>query len=109
MADGNFGQRDIHLDLTSTGARVIRDALLGMRVKIRAITVSGTSGAAAGSLILRGESASGPIVWQLTDPTAATTYNFTSNLDGVLPIVGLYLDALGTAWAAGAVCIIHTH
>jgi hypothetical protein len=108
MADGNYGQRDIQLDLTVAGARVIRDATKGERAKIRAITVSGTSGAASGSLILRGESASGPIVWQLTDPTAATTYNFTANLDGVLPIKGLYMDAPGTVWAAGAVCIIHT-
>lgn len=109
MADGAFGARDITIDLTVTGARVIRDALLKYVVKLTSVTVTGTSGAAAGTIILRSESATGPIVYQYTDPTAATLANSNEVFGDPAPVFhGLYMDTQGTAWAAGSVMVIHT-
>jgi hypothetical protein len=109
MADGSKGERDIVIDLTVTGARVIRDATKNEMVKLMGITIAGTSGAAAGSIVLRKESASGSIEFQYTDPTAATLADYSKAFTDPQPIFkGLYMDDQGTAWAAGSVMIVHT-
>lgn len=109
MADGSYGERDIVIDLTVTGARVIRDATKNEMVKLMGVTIAGTSGAAAGTIVLRKESASGSIEFQYADPTAATLANYTKEFTEPQPVFkGLYMDDQGTAWAAGAKLIIHT-
>jgi hypothetical protein len=109
MADGSFGERDIFIDLTVTGARVIKDATKGEFVKIGGIRINGTTGAGAGDITFRKESAGGPIVFQALG-TASTIFDGTFALPvGSILQKGLYMDALGTAWTAGSQMIIYTN
>lgn len=106
MADGNFGERDIDIDLTATGARVIRDFAKGEFVKIVGITINGTAGATAGPIVLRKEAANGPIVYSC-DGKATQTYVVNDQLYTSIHR-GLYMDTQTNAWAAGSHMIIHT-
>lgn len=109
MADGPLGKRDINIDLTVVGARTIRDPATGQWVKIQSITISGTTGAGAGNIVLREETAStGNVIFRF-ETTNATQYNVTPEFAKMPPVFkGLFMDALGTAWAAGSTMVIHT-
>lgn len=109
MADGNFGARDIVIDLSVTGARTIRDATAGQWVGIQKIVLSGKTGAGAQPLILRYETAAtGPVLWTILG-TAATEYNVDAPYPGKKPVVkGLYLDNITNAWTSGSLLIIST-
>lgn len=106
MADGAYGAREIYIDLNIGGARVIRDPLAeGRFVKIRGFRINGTSGAAQGDIVLRGDSASGPIVFkEIAAPGTPFDGGFTPLR---IRTFGLYMDALG-AWVAGSSLIIYT-
>lgn len=104
MADGAYGAREIVLDLTVAGARVIRASPLLSH--IIGIKVQGTAGAGAGDIVLRQDSATGPIIFQLAVDAGGSA-------DGaVIPMdtwaVGLYCDAPAVVWAARSTCIIYT-
>lgn len=107
MADGPYGAREIYIDLTSAGARVIRDVLAeGRYVKIMGVRINGTSGAGAGDIVLRDGSVSGNIVFKEIAPGGTP-------FDGTMTPVrirchGLYMDALANPWAAGSYMIIYT-
>lgn len=111
MADSSFGLRDITLDLNGViTARVIRDALKGEYAKVTGLTINGVTGAGDGTIVLRGESASGPIFYKL-QTVNSTAYNVDKTFGedkGGRIYKGLYVDALNTAWVAGATLIIHT-
>lgn len=108
MADGAYGERDIVIDLTVTGARVIRDALKNELVKIKKIVVSGKAGGANGPITLRKESASGSIEWSCAG-TTGVEYNIDAPFTKPSPTFkGLYMDSQGTAWTAGSLMIIYT-
>jgi len=109
MADSSYGLRDIYIDLTSVGARTIRDiAGDGKIVFIDAITINGTSGAGAGDIVLRSDAASsGPIVHKTLAP-GGTGFDGTKGPSLLIRARGLYMDALANAWAAGSFMIIHT-
>lgn len=109
MADGSFGEREIFIDLTiAPAARIIRDAAVeGRAVHIDSIRINGTANAAgAGDIILRKQSATGPVVFKLNAPTASahdgtmTPNSFT--------FAGLYMDSVVNAWQAGSHMIIYT-
>lgn len=109
MADGNFGKRDINLDIAGvTTARVIRDATKGEWVKITAIEVTGTAPATGtqGAIILREESASGNIIFTIT-PGNNEVVRYSQSYSDCPVVKGLYMDAMTAGWAAG-VMMIHT-
>lgn len=108
MADGSYGERIIDIDLTVTGARVIRDATKNEHVKVAKILVSGISQAASVAFIFRKESASGPIVaiWQPLQAAQAQTQELISENEELL-CKGLYLDTISQAWTSGH-CLIYT-
>lgn len=108
MADGSFGERDIVIDLAVTGARVIRDATKSELVKIAGITISGTAGASNGGIVLRKESASGAVVFQFQPGVSAVVAFNEPFTKPKLICKGLYMDTQTTAWAAGAIMVIHT-
>jgi hypothetical protein len=110
MADSSFGLRDITLDINATiTARVVRDALKNEMVKLTGLTISGTTGAGLGTIVIRGESATGPIFYQFGPTTNATEYHEEVTFEDPKPVYkGLYTDAINTAWAAGSVVILHT-
>lgn len=104
MADGAFGSREIVIDLTQVGARVLR--AFPSATIIHAVKINGTAGAGAGDIILRKTSATGPIVFE--EPVASGT-----PVDGALiPMCtyakGLFMDALPAPWTAGSILIIYT-
>jgi hypothetical protein len=106
MADGNFGERIIEIDLTVTGARVIRDATLGMHVKLNKIVLEGVGHATlAAPIVLRKESASGPVVWA-NPGTATVEYNIDAPFTSPAAIMkGLYMDTQTNAWVSGRLLI----
>jgi len=109
MADGNFGERIIDVDLSVTGARVLRDPSIGKEgqvVKVCKVLVSGTSGAAPVAIVLRKESASGPIVafWQPVQAAQVQTIELISENEEFL-CKGLYLDNISQAWTSGHLLI----
>ncbi len=109
MADGAFGERDIFIDLNSPiTARVIRDATKGEFVKITAIHIYGTSGAGAGAIVLRKESATGPIIFQVAPANSAAVVVDKEFSEKVPIHKGLYMDAVATAWLAGSSMEIYT-
>jgi len=104
MADGSYGKREIYIDLTVAGARVIQPATV--QLKITSIRIKGTS---AGDIILREDLAStGPIVFKLGVAAGAVdgTINFGEG-KGARIVRGLFMDALAGAWAAGDHMIIY--
>lgn len=102
MADGSYGERSIFIDLTVTGARVIKDATKNEFVKISSIHIYGVTGAGSGAIVLHKESASGPTIFQIS-PANGATVSIEKEFSEKVPIhKGLYMDALGTAWTAGA-------
>ncbi len=110
MADGNFGERVIELNLnTPITARVIRAWAAPHKhvVKITKIVVNGVAGAtgANGALILKKEGTGGGVQWQLTPAN-----NEVVRVEEDVNIVcnGLYMDALTTAWLAGSRMLIYT-
>jgi hypothetical protein len=111
MADGDFGERDIVLDLNGViTARVLR--AYPAVVKITGITINGNAPTvgAQGDIVLHKESASGPIVWELR-PSANLQVNEHFEMPGRLGMIvnGLYMEAFDTnGWDAGASMIIHT-
>lgn len=111
MADGPFGARDILINLNAPiTARIIRTAEAGditRFVKINGIRINGVAGAGTGDIVLRAESATGPIVFKLLAPNGSA-HDGTFFVPGNPVIKGLYMDAVGTAWVDGAVMIIHT-
>jgi hypothetical protein len=112
MADGNFGERDIVLDLNDPiTARTLRAAT--QVVKVVGITINGnapTTGS-QGNIVLRKELVStGPIVWELL-PTTNQQVNAHFDMPGQDGRIynGLFMDAMTTnGWDAGSVMIIHT-
>lgn len=108
MPDGNFGERDIFLDLTAVpAARVIR-ASPPHHVKINGIRINGTAGAAIGHIILRKQSATGPIIFELI-VAASSVHDGTFAIHGGPIVDGLFMDSVGTAWLAESHMIIHTN
>lgn len=109
MADSGFGERDIYIDLTIAGARVIRDAADNALVKIKSIRINGTAGAGGpGDIILRKESASGGIEFKAIAATGST-FDGETIFDTPAPVFkGLYMDALTNAWQAGSFMMIYT-
>jgi len=110
MADGNFGERDIFIDLNTTGARVIRAAAGdGQSVVIHAIRINGDSHATLDAdIILRRDSASGPIVFQLEAP-GGTSHDGTITFNKPLRMRGLFMDNQTNAWVVPAHMMIHTN
>jgi hypothetical protein len=108
MADSAYGERDLYIDLTITGARVLRDATGNNWVKIKAIDINGTAGAASGDIILRHDSASGPIVFKHLAPAGSIHDGSETFYGSAMIFLGLYMDDPGTAWGAGSFMIIHT-
>jgi len=112
MADGPYGERTIFIDLNSPiTARVIKDATKGEWVKFSAIHIAGTGPATAanGPIILRKESASGPIVFQFIPTAASQTVTEDKEWSEKVPIhKGLYMDAMTTGWVAGSCMTIDT-
>ena len=107
MADPSFGLRHIALDVAGVvTARVVRDATKSEISYLSGITVSGTTGAGAGTIVLREDSASGPILWKFT-PANGTLYNFDVAFSTPIKSRGLYVDVITTAWAANSVVILH--
>ncbi len=104
MAD-DLTARNPFIDLTVTGARVIRAA---GTARVMAIRVNGTAGGVAGDIIFRETSASGEVVFKLLAPASSThdgTLSFPSpgrNFDG------LFMDTQGTAWLAGSHIVVYT-
>lgn len=98
MADGNYGERIIYIDLTVTGARIIRAYPVNW-VKINAIRINGVAGAGgSGTITLRQEGASGAIIFQEAAP-AGQSFDGTMVQSTWPPVVnGLYMDDPGTAW-----------
>ena len=106
MADGNFGERVIELDLNSPiTARIIRAA--PQVVKITKIVINGTAGASGvnGTLTLNKESATGATVWKL-QPANNEVIRLEEDVD--ILCNGLYMEALTTAWVAGSSMLIYT-
>ncbi len=107
MADGSFNVREIEIDLfTPTTARVIRAAGTTSPniVHIKHVIISGTSGGSAGAIVLHKESATGPVVLQITPGVAEVIQShFHLDTEGD----GLYMDATSTAWVAGSKMIIY--
>ncbi len=104
MADGSFETREIRLDLAATpAARVIRAA--GQRMRLRSLSISGTSGADFGIIVLRKDNATGPIIFQFT-PAAAGEYQEQRLLDVICD--GLFMSTVVTAWAANSIMMIYT-
>jgi hypothetical protein len=107
MADGDYGERiiDIDIDLVTT-ARSIRPGANDV-VKIVGIVVNGVGPATGpnGRLTLRKESASGPIVWQMTPDDNEPVKEQQS-----LSILcnKLYMDTMTQSWAAGSKMLIYT-
>lgn len=108
MADGNVGERVIVVDLTVTGARVLRDALKGEHVQVSKITVAGTGGAAPADIVLRKESASGPIVAAFRPTPSVINNADLITEDDEFICKGLYLDNVTQAWTAGSLLLIYT-
>lgn len=109
MADGNYGERSIFIDLTVVGAaRVIRDATANQFVKISAIHLQGVSGATNGVIRLRKESASGSIIYQFQPGNAQVVVEDKEFSEKVPIHKGLYMDDPVTAWAAGSSLQIDT-
>lgn len=106
MVDGPFGAREILVDLTVTGARVLRNATKAEVVKIETVQIAGDPGASGSDIVLRSESASGPIFFKFDSPGAGIRNEEFIGPAG--PINGLYLDNIGTGWVAGAVMVIRT-
>jgi hypothetical protein len=107
MADGSFGTRDIELDIAGvTTARVLR--AIPNAVKLTGITINGTAPATGseGPIVLRSDSASGPIVWRLI-PTNSEVVHENFFLPNRI-YTGLYMDLMTTGWVAGGSMIIHT-
>ena len=104
MADGPTGAREIFIDLTVVGARTIRDATNGVR--IAEIRINGTAGAGAGDIVLRTDlAATGGEVFKLLANNDAHDGTFAAHR---MWTRGLFMDALATAWLAGATMIIVT-
>lgn len=115
MADGALGARDIEIDLTIATARVIKDAVRTVGegvaspeiVYITGIEIQGVTGGAAGTIVLRRDSASGGVVFRQL-AAAASTIDTNVQWTDPIPCRGLYMDAMSGAWSAGARMIIHT-
>ncbi len=106
MADSAFGLTNIYIDLTTATARVIRDALKDQWVLLSGVRINGTAGAGDGTIVLRQESATGPIVMRANVGTSQPvdgSFDIPSK-----PFKGLYMDAIAVAWAANAHMIIYT-
>ena len=109
MADSAYGLRDITIDLAIATARnPIRDpAAEGRAIRITGIDIGGVTGGSAGTIILRADSASGPIVFRKYAPATSTiddTFQFTPPIR----CSGLYMDAMSGAWQANSTMVIHT-
>lgn len=106
MADGNFGERVIDIDLTVTGARVLRDPLdLGKVVKISTVVVDGNPGAGGTAIVLRKESSSGPIIYSFTPTASVPNHSDDTFEEDEIVCKGLYLDNLTGAWTSGHLLI----
>lgn len=106
-----IGQRQIVFDLSNANAYA-SDTFPNApsQMQIGHIYVSGVTGAGDGTIKLRSDSASGPIVWQLeANVSVATRFivdvPFESDCEPVFR--GIYIDALSTAWASGSVLILY--
>ncbi len=106
MADSTFGINNIYIDLTSAGARVIRDATKNQWVLLSGVRINGTAGAGDGTIILREQSTGGRRVLRVNVGSGQVvdgSFDIPSK-----PFKGLYMDALTTAWLADAHLIIYT-
>jgi hypothetical protein len=114
VADGSFGARDIVLDLAGViTARVLRNALLNEHVKVVGVTINGVAPATGsqGTIELRQESASGPVVWQLVPANTETLrslFSFPGTPGSGRIYKGLYMAAMVAGWGAGSTMILHT-
>jgi len=104
MADGLYGLREIVIDLNTTGAREIKKT--PELIAIKAILVMGASGAGAGNIVLREDNASGDVKFRFINVNSAS-YTFTFTPEKPIWCRGLYMDAIGTAWATPATMIIY--
>lgn len=112
IAGNNSGHRQLVFDLTNTGAYALPAAQMptGRPLKIGHIFLSGTTGAGDGTIVIRSDSASGPIVWQCeANVAAATRFVVDVAFGSEAPVTrGLYIDALPTAWGAKSTLILYT-
>ena len=103
-------KKQIVVDLNAnTTALVIRS---GESVTIVKIRVNGKIASGdVGSLVLRKNSVSGPIVYTLDGDAGGADLRISDNADfeGLAQVAatGLYLDALTNTWAAGSKMVIH--
>lgn len=111
MADSSFGAQPITLDLTVTGARVIRNA--PERIRISSLELVGAHAATNGNLVLRQDSASGQIVWVYSNQdatggafTAVAENRFSDFSEHLQQLNGLYMDAISVAWLGTSVLVI---
>ena len=108
MADSSYGLSEITLDLAVATARTVKDAATGELAKINSIRVNGTAGAGTGTLVFRKNAATtGPIILKIIVASGAVV-DGTIAFPGMPVMKGLYVDAIGTAWTAGAICTIYT-
>ncbi len=104
MAD-DLTARNPFIDLTGTGARVIRAA---GTARVRAIRVNGTAGGGQGDIIIRENSSSGPIIFFLI-AGSSTVHDGTISFPGSgRNFNGLFMDTQGTAWATSSHIIVYT-
>jgi len=113
ITGNNSGHRQLVFDLTNTGAYALPAAQnpQGRQIKIGHIFISGTTGVGDGTIVIRSDSASGPILFQLEANVAAATrfvVDVSFNREEAPVSRGLYIDALGTAWGAKSTLIIYT-
>lgn len=113
IAGNNSGHRQLVFDLTNAGAYALPAAQnpQGRQLKIGHIYLSGLTGAGDGTIVIRTDSVSGPIVWQQEAVVAAATriiVDVSFNQEEAPVTRGLYIDALPTAWAAKSTLILYT-
>lgn len=113
IAGNNSGHRQLVFDLTNAGAFALpaAQAPWGRQLKISHIYLSGTTGAGDGTIVIRTDSASGPIVWQQEANVAAATrfaVDIAFGSDEAPVTRGLFIDAIPTAWAAKSTLILYT-
>jgi hypothetical protein len=104
MADGWYGSREIVIDLNDASAREIKKT--PELVAIKKIRISGATGAGVGHIVLREDSGSGDVKFRQVT-AATTTYTIEAEFPTPMQLRGLYMDALGTAWAAPATMILY--
>lgn len=110
MADGNYGKRNINIDLTVATARTIRDPAKKEWVKIDSIFINAVaSGTGSQNVItLREETAStGNILFQFQPSNGQVVQQQFFYDEAPAIVLGLLMDAMTAGWASG-IMIVNT-